>query len=152
MLRAFAQWLGPRWTAALIGLVVAALAGGIALQAAYPGAEWRPAAQVALVWLALAGLGVALLMRVSPARRGRVLLAFAPGLALIASGIVAPDLAVFFVGAGIGWMAATQLALRSPTNMTYQADQGAAGRRRASPLPSGAVSPARGARPCAARL
>lgn len=120
MLRAFAQWLGPRWTAALIGLVAVALAGGIALQAAYPGAEWRPAAQVALVWLALAGLAVALLMRVSPARRGRVLLAFAPGLALIASGIVAPDLAVFFVGAGIGWMAATQLALRSPTNMTYQ--------------------------------
>lgn len=120
MLRAFAQWLGPRWTAALIGLAVAALAGGVALQAAYPRAGWRPAAQVALVWLALAGLGVALLMRVSPARRGRVLLAFAPGLALVACGIVAPDLAVFFAGAGIGWMAATQLALRSPTNMTYQ--------------------------------
>ncbi|MCZ7540551.1 MAG: GNAT family N-acetyltransferase [Anaerolineae bacterium] len=70
MLRAFAQWLGPRWTAALIGLAVVALAGGVALQAAYPRAGWRPAAQVALVWLALAGLGVALLMRVSPARRG----------------------------------------------------------------------------------
>lgn len=120
MLRAFAQWLGPRWTAALIGLASVALAGGIALRIAYPDAAWRPAAQIALIWLAFAGLGVALLMRVSPARRGRVLLAFAPGLALIAGGIVAPGLAVFFVGAGIGWMAATQLALRSPTNMTYQ--------------------------------
>lgn len=119
-MRAFMRWLGPRWSATLAGLFALALVGGIALQAAYPDAEWRISAQVGLIWLALAGLSIALMVRVSPAGRNRLLLAFSPGLSLVALGVVLPDLAVFLVGAGVGWMAATQLVLRSPTSMTYQ--------------------------------
>ena len=117
---ALLRWLGPRWSAALGGWFALALAAGIALQLAYPDADWRVSAQVGLIWLALAGLSVALLLRVSAAGRNRVLLAFSPGLALVALGVVLPDLAVFLVGAGVGWMAATQLVFRSPTSMTYQ--------------------------------
>lgn len=119
-MRSFARWLGPRWSAALAGLFALALAGVVALQLAYAGAAWRPAAQVTLVWLALAGLGAALLARVSPAGRGRVLLAFSPALALVALGVVLPELADFLVGGGIGWIVAAQLVFRGPTSMTYQ--------------------------------
>lgn len=116
----FVRWLGPRWSLALGVLALVALVGGVALQLAYPDAEWRQSAQVALVWLALAGLGVALLVRVTPDGRGRVLRAFAPGLALVAAGIVLPELADFLVGAGLGWMIAAQIIFRSPTSMMYQ--------------------------------
>lgn len=117
---AFARWLGPRWTAALGTLVAVALLGGIALQLAYPDAAWRQSAQIALMWLALAGLALALLSRVAPSGRNRVLLAFSPGLALVAMGIVLPELAMFLVGAGIGWIVVAQIIFRSPTSMAYQ--------------------------------
>jgi len=117
---AFVRWLGPRWSAALGVLVAVALVGGIALQMAYPDAEWRQSAQVALAWLALAGVGVALMARVAPSGRRRIVLAFSPGLALVALGVVLPELADFLVGAGIGWMIAAQIIFRSPTSMTYQ--------------------------------
>ncbi len=121
MVRSLVRWFGPRRFAGLVALAVLALAAGAALQIAYAGADWLPAAQLALFWLVLAGLGVALWSRVPRAARGRVLLAFGPGLALVAAGVLAPDLGVFFGGAGLGWIAASYIVGRGPTSMTYQA-------------------------------
>ncbi|MBN1200431.1 MAG: hypothetical protein JXJ20_01120 [Anaerolineae bacterium] len=115
------NWLGPTRTRILAALLAGAGVIGLALQAAFYGKSWLLPAQLGLIWLFLAGLALVLSSRLTGRGRQRLWLALGPGLALLGLGLLVPDMALVFGGAGLGWMVAGQLVLRSRVRMEYQA-------------------------------
>lgn len=104
-----------------VGLLVVAILGSLALQAAFPDRAWTQRAQMALVWGVLAGLALIIVSRVPSDQRTRLGLILGPGLLLLGLGVVVPDWALFFAGGGLGWMVAAPMLLRGGVQMEYQA-------------------------------
>ncbi len=121
MLRQIVEWVGPNNTRLLAVLLTGAVFGSLGLQVMFPGEDWLFAAQLGLIWLFFVGLALTLSSRLSADGRQRLWLALGPGLFLLGLGIVLPDYALMFGGAGMGWMVATQLVLRKRVRMEYQA-------------------------------
>ncbi len=121
MLRQIISWIGPTHTRLLAALLAGAVFGSLGLQVMYAGKAWLLTAQIALVWLFFVGLARALSSRLTGAGRKRLWLALGPGLALLGCAIVAPNYALMFGGASMGWMVAVQFVLRGHVRMEYQA-------------------------------
>ncbi|MCD4685654.1 MAG: tetratricopeptide repeat protein, partial [Anaerolineae bacterium] len=68
----------------------------------------------------VAVLGIVLSVRMTGEARRRLWMALGPGLALVGIGVLLPPLALFFGGAGLGWMIAGQFVLRGRVRMEYQ--------------------------------
>jgi tetratricopeptide (TPR) repeat protein len=121
MLRQLASWLGPvfaRWLSILFAVTAASVVG---LQIAFSDRDWLLIAQLGVVWVFLLGLVLLLGARLPRSRRWRLWLALGPGMLLLALAVLAPDYALFWGGAGLGWMVAAQLVLRNRVRMEYQA-------------------------------
>lgn len=119
-MRQLAAWLGAGRVAVLVVALVGAVAGSVIAQFAVEDADTRLSVQLGLVGSFVAVLGVALSGRVSGQARQRLWIALGPGLALLALGVVFPPLALFFGGAGLGWMIMGQFVLRGRVRMEYQ--------------------------------
>lgn len=121
MLRQLWAWLGLSRAVLLAILLVGMIVGGVVVQFTVDDADARTSAQLGFVWAFVLGLGIVLSVRISGLARRRLWLALGPGLLLIGTGVLLPPLGLFFGGAGLGWMIAGQLVLRSRVRMEYQA-------------------------------
>jgi tetratricopeptide (TPR) repeat protein len=104
----------------VVGLLVVAIVVSVILQVAFVGESWLITAQIAVVWVGVVGVVLVLDSRMSGEGRRRLWLVQGPGLALLGTGILIPDLALILGGAGLGWIVAAQFVLRGQVRMEYQ--------------------------------
>ncbi len=121
MLRWLWAWLGAARAWTLVITVIAVIVGSVIAQLAIDDVDRWLSVQLALVGVLIAVLGIVFSGRISPQARRRLLIALGPGLLLIALGVIFPSLALFFGGAGVGWMLMSQFVLRGRVRMEYQA-------------------------------
>ncbi|MBN1679124.1 MAG: tetratricopeptide repeat protein [Anaerolineae bacterium] len=121
MVQELFRWLGSLRSGVLAALLVGVALLSLVLQIGYSGEDWVLQAQLGVIWLLFAGLALVLGSRLPESGRGRLILALGPGLLLVGLGIAFPSLALFFGGAGLGWMLTSQFVLRSRVRMEYQA-------------------------------
>jgi len=103
----------------LAGLAALTALALIAVNVAWRGQDRARAASLALIWLALAAALLAA-ARLAPRARRRFALAALPTLLLWGVGALLPTLALFFGGAGLGWLLVSQVVVGSRTRMEYQ--------------------------------
>ncbi|NDJ76897.1 MAG: tetratricopeptide repeat protein [Chloroflexi bacterium] len=115
------SWLGPLRTQIVTGLLVSVVLAVVGLQLLAGSESWVFTAQLSLVWLLLVVLALVLHSRLPPQGRQRLWLMLGPGLALLAVGLLLPDMALFFGGGGLGWIVAAQFVLRNRMQMQYRA-------------------------------
>ncbi len=109
------QW--RKWLWLLVGAVAL---GEIALYIGWHGASWLFPAQLALIWLMLAGM-VLWLDKHTPARKRRqVRLMLWPALVLQGLSVLWPAAAFFFGGGAAGWLIAASLIVRKQQRVEYQ--------------------------------
>ncbi len=109
------QW--RKWLGLLIGTVAL---GEAALYLGWHDAPWLLQAQLALVWLMLAGM-VLWLDGHTPAHKRRVVrLMLWPSLALQGLSVLWPDAAFFLSGGAAGWLMAATLIVRKRQRVEYQ--------------------------------
>ncbi|NLX09090.1 MAG: tetratricopeptide repeat protein [Chloroflexi bacterium] len=121
MLRELGRWLGPERTRFLLALLAGGAAVSVGLQVAGRDADWRGPVQMAVLWLLMAGVALIFGSRMPAEDRGRFWLAVGPGLVLLGLGVLLPDRALFFSGAGLGWIVVAQVVLRPRVRQEYQA-------------------------------
>jgi tetratricopeptide (TPR) repeat protein len=112
-------WLGPPRAVLLTVLLIGMIGGGVVVQFTIDDADARTSAQLGFVWAFVLVLGIVLSFRMVGQVR-RLWLALGPGLVLVGIGVLLPPLALFFGGAGLGWMIAGQFVLRGRVRMEYQ--------------------------------
>ena len=109
------QW--RKWLWLLVGAVALA---EVALYVGWRGEPWLFQAQLALVWLMLAGM-VFWLDKHTPARQRRqVRVMLWPALVLQGLSVLWPDAAFFFSGGAAGWLMVASLIVRKRQRMEYQ--------------------------------
>lgn len=116
-----ANWLGPARAKLLVGLFAIALVVSLGLVAVYGPEPWVISVQLALAWVCLFAVALALHVRAAPRDRRRLWLALGPGLILLAIGVAWPGGVLFLAGVGAGWIVVAQFVLRSRVRMEYQA-------------------------------
>ena len=116
-----ANWLGPARAKLLVGLFAIALVVSLGLVAVYGPEPWVISVQLALAWVCLFAVALALHVRAAPRDRRRLWLALGPGLILLAIGVAWPGGVLFLAGVGAGWIVVAQFVLRSRVRMEYKA-------------------------------
>lgn len=120
VLKEVTRWLGPTRTRIVAALLVGVVFSSVFLWASFSGESWTLAAQMGLFWLLLVGVGVVAGTRFSGTGQRRFWSAVGPSLILIGLGVLVPRWALFFGGAGIGWLIISQFVLRGGVRMEYQ--------------------------------
>jgi predicted Zn-dependent protease len=117
----FIRWLGPRRAWTLFWLI--ALTGTFSLMLQAVDAvenSWVIPVQNALLLVAVLGVTGVLVSRLDPIDQQPLLVSVGPLVLGFAIGLFLPRFMIWFVGAGVGWLAVSQLILRRNVRREYQ--------------------------------
>lgn len=120
VLKEITRWLGPVRTRLLVALLGGVVFSSVLLWTLFSGESWALAVQMGLFWLLLVGAAVVAGTRFSGTGQRRFWSVVGPSLILVGLGVLVPRWALFFGGAGIGWLIASQFVLRGGVRMEYQ--------------------------------
>ncbi len=109
------QW--RKWLWLLVGAVAL---GEVVLYVGWRGASWLFQAQLALVWLMLAGMVAWLDKHTPTTKRHQVRWMLWPALVLQGLSVLWPSAAFFFSGGAAGWLMAASLIARKRQRVEYQ--------------------------------
>ncbi len=119
-MRRFTDWLGRDRALALFLLVGFSGAASLVLQAIGPQVAWVIPVQNGLALVAILGVTIIPLSRVDPADRRSLAIAIAPLVAGLGLGLFLPQYMLWFLGAGIAWLAVSAFVLRRGVRREYR--------------------------------
>ena len=115
------NWLGPARAQAFFFLLAFTGLASLILNAIRPQPDWVRVVQSLLVVGFLIGATIIILSRVAPRERRQLAMAVGPFIAAVALGLLFPQLWLFFIPVGTGWLFIALFMVRGRVTQEYRA-------------------------------